>query len=148
MITTLLLMSGVATAATPTPTPTQQALYDALVVRHDPPSCDSLTAMTPDPVTDLAWLVDHATAPAWVGMRAAQCLLTSHARASQATFEGWLATEGHRGLAILFTQQVDQLPLDVAQALSRSALAGPDRAEVERRLLDSDVPGIRELATE
>ncbi len=147
MITTLFLLSS-AQAATLSPTPGQQALYDALVVRHDPPTCAALDAMSPDPVTDLAWLVDNATAPAWVGMRAAQCLLVGHPVEAQPHFEGWLSTHGHRGLAILFTQRVDELPLPVATSLTRTALAGPERSEVQPRLVQSEVPEIRALATE
>lgn len=148
MITTLLLMTATAQAAPLTPTVAQQAMYDALVKRHSPPTCDALAAMSPAVVTDLAWLVDNATAPAWVGLRAAQCLLVAHPMASQAIYQDWLSTDGHRGLAILLTQKVDELPLEVATALSRTALAGPERAEVQRRLADCDVPELRALAVE
>ncbi len=146
MITTLLLLSATSQAAEPVPTATQQTLYDALVKRHDPPTCDQLDSLSTDIVSDLAWLVDHATQPAWVGLRAAQCLLLAHPVESQAVYQRWLSTDGHRGLAILMTQKADQLPLEVATTLTRTALEGPERLEVQRRLADSDTPELRALA--
>jgi hypothetical protein len=148
MISTLFLMSMSAQAATVTPTHTQQVLYESLRVRHAPPSCADLDALSLDPVLDLVWLVENATQPPWVGMRAAQCLLLAHPHESQAQFESWLSTDGHRGLAILMTQKVDVLPLDVATSLTRAAMAGPDRAEVKPRLAISTRPEIRALASD
>lgn len=148
MITSLLLITATAQAAPPTPTDSQQAMYVALRVRHDPPSCAFLAAMSADPVADLAWLVDNATQPAWAGMRAATCLLVDHPVASQPHFEGWLSTEGHKGLAILMTQRVDELPLPVATALTHAALGGPDQADIRPRLASCAVPEVRALASQ
>ena len=63
MLTTLLLLSGMAEATTPLappkPTAEQRALYDALKVRDGGPSCEALAALSQDIATDLIWIIDH-----------------------------------------------------------------------------------------
>ena len=145
MLTTLALFA--LAHAEPAPTPSQDALYTALRVRHAPPTCTALSDLSETLVEDLVWLVDNATQPPWVGLRAAQCLLIEHPEAAQPSFEGWLSTEGHRGLAILVSQRIDEIPLPIAQALATVALAGPEEETVRPRLDHCGVPQIQELAT-
>ncbi len=145
MLTTLALFA--LAHAEPAPTPSQDALYAALRVRHAPPDCSALTDLSESLVEDLVWLVDHATQPPWVGLRAAQCLLVEHPAAAQPSFEGWLSTEGHRGLAILVSQRIDEIPLPIATSLAVVALAGPEEETVHPRFARCGVPEIQDLAT-
>ncbi len=147
MFTLTAMLLGTTALAEPAPTPAQSAIYEALRLRHDPPSCTALAGLADDPVADLSWIVDNAIQPPWVGLRAAQCLLVEHPVASQSQFEGWLSTEGHRGLAIMVTQRIDEIPLPVATTLAMVALAGPEEATVRPRLLDCNTPEVRALAT-
>ena len=76
----MLIMASTAMAADPTvaPSASQTALYNALKVRDAAPPCDTLKAMSKDVATDLVWLVDNASQPPWVGIRAAQGVIREH----------------------------------------------------------------------
>ena len=82
MLTSLLMLIGTQAALATRPGPQQLARRDklrmALVVRDKAPPCTELSAMSDALVTDLQWLMDHVTAPPWVGIRAAQCILQLH----------------------------------------------------------------------
>ena len=99
----LFLFTSLAHAGEPTvqPSSSQSALYDALKGRENPPSCESLAALSPQVADDLIWLMDNAHQPAWVGVRAAYCVLTQHAEAKISEIDTWVTDPNRRGLAIL-----------------------------------------------
>ena len=129
------------------PSPEQEAVYRALSVRHDPPACSALDAKSADPVATYLYLVEHATQPAWVGMRAASCLITGHAEAALPSLRTWVVSPEHRGLAILAMGELDAMPLPIATELATLALTdGPDPDGMRARILRADAPEIRALA--
>lgn len=131
MMTALLVLTGLAHAqepvAAPPPPPTvsQRALYDALKPREDAPDCASLGAHSTDLATDLLWLVDHATQPPWVGVRAAQCVIKHHHTDQAERIKTWMTNPEQRGLAILAMGLLDELPKELSAELAQAALAGP-----------------------
>jgi len=138
MFTSLMLM--MATAATaepgpaPVPTPSQTALYDALKIRDAAPPCASLKPMSKDLATDLIWLVDNASQPPWVGIRAAQCVIREHHEAKAATIQAWVTQPDRRGLAILTFGLLDELPAPQAKTLQEAALAGPLAEDAKKHI--------------
>jgi hypothetical protein len=138
MFTSLMLI--MATAATaepgpaPVPTPSQTALYDALKIRDAAPPCASLKPMSKDLATDLIWLVDNASQPPWVGIRAAQCVIREHHEAKAATIQGWVTQPDRRGLAILTFGLLDELPAPQAKTIQEAALAGPLAEDAKKHI--------------
>jgi hypothetical protein len=128
-----------------TPSPAQQAMYHALSIRDPAPDCAAVEALSQAPLEDLLVLVDRATMPAWVGMRAASCVTTRHAEAGQATLQGWVVDPQKRGLAILVFNQLDEMPAAVALPLASSALQGPLKADAEKRIRKADSAELRAL---
>lgn len=148
--TTLLLFAVAAgLAAEPAPlTPSQQALYDALVARDGAPPCATVEALSPTPVADLTLLAEEVTRPGWVGLRAADCLITRHAEAVTPQLQRWMVSPDTKGLALLVVQKIDLLPAPTAQDLAIRGLAGPHAASLRPRLARAADPDLRRLATE
>jgi len=138
MTTALLLMMATAAMGTPpaelSPTASQSALYDALKIRDSAPSCESLKAMSEDVATDLIWLVDNATQPPWVGIRAAQCVIREHHEAKATVIQTWVTRADRRGLAILTFGLLDELPAPQAKSLQSTALAGPLAEDAKKHI--------------
>lgn len=133
--------------ATWAPTAEQEAVYRALTVRHDPPACEQLDALTTDPVGTYLYLVQHAQQPAWVSMRAASCLMLSHTEAATPHLRQWVVNPDTRGLGILVVGQLDRLPLELATELATRALTeGPDPEGMQRRLRRLETPELVALA--
>ncbi len=131
----MLMMATVATAEPePAPSPSQTALYDALKIRDAAPPCASLTPMSKDLATDLIWLVDNATQPPWVGIRAAQCVIREHHEAKAETIQAWVTQADRRGLAILTFGLLDELPAPQARAIRETALAGPLAEDAKKHI--------------
>jgi len=128
------------------PTPGQMALYDALKVRHDPPACAAVSALSPDPVADLAWLVDHAEQPAWVGVRAVECLLQAHAEAAGPRLQAWVADAGKRGVALIAANELPRVAEAQALPLARALMAGPHAALAGPRLALDPRPAVQAVA--
>ncbi len=128
--------------------PVQQEMYHALSVRHPAPDCATISAMSEDPVTDLLYLVDNAILPAWVGMRAAGCLLSDHAEAAQPQILSWVQSEQTRGLAILTLGQLDALPQPMALQVAQAALSGPLVDTAQPRIAASERAELRALVSE
>ena len=151
MITTLVLLSGLATARTPIPppmpNPAQRALYDAMKVRDQAPTCDSLSELSPDLATDLVWLVDNAQQPPWVGIRAAQCVIRHHTEAKAEVIDSWTINPLKPGLAILTIGLLDELPEPMAIRFASAALAGPLAEHATSRLGDSAHATVSALLT-
>lgn len=134
-------------AAVWAPNADQEAVYRALLVRHDPPTCEQLDALTSDPVGTYLYLVQNAQQPAWVGMRAASCLMHAHTEAATPYLEQWVVDPDTRGLAILVIGQLDELPLELATSLATKALTeGPDPEGMQRRLRRLETPELQALA--
>ena len=130
-----------------TPTAEQDAVYRALSARHESLSCDQLDAMSSDPLGTYLFLIEHAEQPAWVGMRAARCVMVNHAEAAQPTLEQWVTSPETRGLAILAMGQLDAMPLPVAQAVATRALThGPDPEGMRKRIARATTPEIAALS--
>lgn len=131
-----------------TPSAPEAELIRALSARDGAPSCAELEAMVPAPVTSMQAIVEHVTMPPWVGMRAADCLVTGHATEIRPVIEGWVTHPDLKGLRILALGQLDAMPADVAVAIATKAIqAGPDAADARRRVARSSRPEIAALAT-
>ena len=143
----LILMASLASATEPTvqPTSSQSALYDALKGREDPPTCEALNALSTQLADDLIWLMDHANQPAWVGVRAAYCVLTQHADDKAAEIDTWVTDPDRRGLAILTIGFLNKLPDAHIERIAAKALAGPHAADARKHLSESGDPKLMNL---
>ena len=141
MLTTLLLMTGLASALTPLappkPSASQTALYDALKLRHEGPPCSDLAELSEAVADDLVWLVENVKHPPWVGIRAAQCVIREHTEAKADAIDLWVSEANHRGLALLTMGLLDELPEPAAVRFATLALEGPLADEARERLIDS-----------
>jgi len=146
VITTLIVLSSLAQAeptqaepaqaepAAVKPSESQQALYAALKSREDAPTCESLQTHSTDLVNDLVWLVDNATQPPWVGIRAAQCIVRHHHVEKAELIESWMTTPERRGLAILTMGMLKELPPELGLTLQSAALAGPFSDDAKKHI--------------
>ena len=147
----LILFTSLAPAAEPTVEPTaqpsssQSALYDALKGRENPPTCEVLAKLSPQLADDLIWLMDHAKQPAWVGVRAAYCVLTQHADDKATEIDTWVTDPDRRGLAILTIGFLDKLPDQHVERIAAKALAGPHAADARKHLSESGNPRLMKL---
>jgi len=147
----LILLTSLASAAEPIVKPTvkpndrQSALYDALKGREDPPTCEALSALSSQLADDLIWLMDNAKQPAWVGVRAAYCVLTQHADEKTHEIDTWVTDPDRRGLAILTIGFLDKMPDEHVERLAAKALAGPHAADARKHLSESGNPRLIKL---
>lgn len=121
----------------------RDAMVRALSSRDGAPPCEAVEALSSEPVTDLVWIVEHVGMPPAAPMIAATCLLDRHPAEAAAPFEGWLATDGHGGLAELVVQRLDALPLEVAVRLASVGLRGPYDDVVRPAVAASARPELR-----
>jgi hypothetical protein len=127
------------------PSASQMALYKAMKVRDPVPNCEALSALSEDIANDFVWLVDNIQRPPWVGVRAAQCVLMSHAEAKAELIEAWMTDPLKMGVAILALGHLDELPEPLAARLAKAALSGHLADKAGRRLQDSVHPSIQDL---
>jgi len=132
-------------AASPEPDADAEAVYRALSIRDPAPSCETVEALSETPVETLLFVVDNAQQPPWVGMRAADCLLTRHAEEAQEAIESWVSHTETKGLAILALNQLDAMPLEIALSVARTALAGPEADTARTRISRATTPEIKAL---
>lgn len=142
----LLFALSVTSAQAAEPSASQQALYTALSGRHLEQSCAQLTDLSATPQDDLVWLAENAEQPAWVAVRAAECVLELYAEPASPTIQRWMQSEATLGLAIVTTQHLDGLPLRQAKTLVQAGLSGPLAAQLRPRVERLTVPELRALA--
>jgi hypothetical protein len=134
---------GAASEAAEPPSAAQQAIYEALLPRHAEPDCAAVDRLSPDPLRDLRFVVDNAQTPAWVPMRAAQCIVVRHAAEAEAEIGAWLVDPQRKGLAILAADGLDHVPAPLAERFAQKAVQGPWAAELRPRLGRCAHPGVR-----
>jgi len=138
-----------APAAASVPHPQDVARRDRLrrmlSVRDHAPACATLTPGSDRLVEDLQWLMDHITAPPWVGVRAAQCIIELHAETEVKRIEGWVQDSGKPGLILVVLGALNQVSPQTARTIAQAALKGPHTARVQPRLMKSKHPEVRAL---
>jgi hypothetical protein len=140
-------VEGTEMAAAPvTGTPAQEGMVRALSARDAAPPCAEVEKLSPTPVADLRWLVHNVSNPPWVGIRAAECLITGHAAEVPADLESWVTAPELLGLGLLVFAHVDKLPPAQALHLAQLGLTGPNPRLVKLRLAKSTRPEIQALA--
>lgn len=127
-----------------------QRIYERTLVRDGSPACAELTAGIEAPVPALVEITARVTAPASSGMRAAECLLESHALEVEPTLTSWVSHESTLGFGLLVLGHLDELDPTLGERLARAALAGEiaDRArsriarsERHHALAEGEAPG-------
>ena len=113
-LSSLALIAALGADPAPSPSPTQEALYRALVVREGAPTCAALAPLSPTLVEDLVYLTENAKQPTWVGIRAAECLLTEHQEAALPVIIGWMGRTDAKGFALVALEKPDRMPIDPA----------------------------------
>jgi len=146
MLTILLAAAAVAAPAEIEITPAQTAMHRALSLRDGSPPCADVEGLSKTPVADLKFLVANATAPPWVGMRAAECLIAGHPTEITAELDTWVTDPELAGLGILTLNRIDALPIEIATHVAALALEkGPERIGARKRLEKAERPEILEL---
>ena len=142
-----IILASMAQAAEPAakPSPSQTALYDALKARENPPTCETLAKLSPQVADDLIWLMDHAYQPAWVGIRAAYCVLTKHADEKAPEIDTWVTDPERRGLAILTIGFLNKMSDEQMERIAAKALSGPHAADAHKHLSESGDPKLMKL---
>ena len=143
----LMLLASLVHASEPAaqPSPSQTALYDALKARENPPTCDALAKLSPQVADDLIWIMDHAYQPAWVGIRAAHCVLAKHADEKAPEIDTWVTDPERRGLAILTIGFLDKMSDAHIERIAAKALSGPHAADARKHLSESGDPKLMKL---
>ena len=86
------------------------------------------------------------TPPAWVAMRAAECLVTRHATAVEPEMTSWMGDSQKKGLGFLALDHLDAMEPALATRIATAAMAGPYRDEASLRIARSHVESVRTLA--
>lgn len=123
-----------------------EVLLRALSVRDEEPSCPSLDALVPDPVAALTEIADTVSMPPAAPMRAARCLILTHAEAAEPAITRWMGAADTEGFVRLVVADWSNLPVPVAVRLAQAGLAGPHRALVADALQAATVPELRAIA--
>lgn len=127
----------------------EERIHRALSVRHPVPSCADIEALSDTPVESLLRVVERASQPPWVPMRAAECLLERHYAQIRPQLERWVVAPELRGLGMLVLGRLDVLPQDLARDLATLSLTrGPDPEATRARLRRHSDPQLRALAEE
>ena len=150
MHTTLaLLLAALPTAAMaeePTPSESQLAVYRALSGRHFEAGCGALTELSPTLADDLVWLAENSHQPAWVAVRAADCVLALEPAAADLAARRWMGSTGFKGLALVTVQHLDAMPLEQSKGLVEVGLAGPLGETLRPRLSRLNTPELQAMA--
>jgi len=123
-------------------------MFNALKVRHEAPTCESLTKMSESAADDLVWLIQNTKSPPWVGIRAAQCVIREHTEAKADIIDTWVTDPQYKGLAMLTFGLLDELPEAVAMRFATLGIEGPMAEEARKRLIDSTHPTVANLVGE
>ena len=127
------------------PSDSQEALYRLLSLRDDVVDCKALAEASETVVADLAVIADQAKMPPWAGVRAAHCLSSHYAEASQEHLVRWLGSAETAGLARAILDNVDVMPEPVALSIAPVALAGPSGELARSALAGSERASLRSL---
>ncbi len=146
-LSSLALIAALGADPAPSPSPSQEALYRALIVREGAPTCAELAPLSPTLVEDLVYLTENAKQPAWVGIRAAECLLTDHQEAALPVILGWMGRSDSKGFALVAVEKLDRMPLDRAKAVAQAGLAGPLAESLRPRIAKLPQAELAALAT-
>lgn len=141
----ILLALAATTAQAAEPSATQLALYKALSGRHQEQTCTEVARLSPEPATDLVWLAEHAEQPAWVSVRAAECVLDLYPEPAGPSIARWMASEDTLGLALTAVARLDSLPVAQAKPILAAGLAGPHADRVRVRAEKLQQPELRAL---
>ena len=147
--TLALLLAGLPTAALadkPTPSESQMTVYRALSARHFEAGCESLKPLSSTLADDLVWLAENTHQPAWVAVRAADCVLALEPAAADAAARRWMGSADFKGLALVTVQHLDAMPLEQSTALVTVGLAGPLEETLRPRLSRLSTPQLKAMA--
>ena len=125
-----------------------EAIIRALSVRDPVPACADIEALTQTPVPTLVEVVDHATMPPWVGIRAADCLVQNHSAEIEAELLSWVSTPQTKGLAILALNQLDVMPSELAVKVATTAVEGPLAATARPRIARASDETLKAIAAQ
>ena len=103
-------------------------------MRDGGPACSDLPLDKKSGLTDLAFIVENVKYPAVTGMRAAECLIDLFPVKGEERFVAWMQRDNTKGLAILLTSKLEDLPKEVSDLVREAGLKGPHRAEVSSRI--------------
>ena len=134
MTSFILFMALMAFANPPELSPAQDTLLRQLSYRDGAPDCKDLSNDNGQLKDDLLVMVNSVIQPPWVGMRAANCLITRFPLESVDTFKSWMQSEQTMGLAYLLGAQISKLPYQIAIEVGRVGLSGPHAEGVRSRL--------------
>ena len=122
----------------------QSVLQKQLSVREDPPSCEELARQHDNIEESLQKLIDPDIFPAYVPMRAANCLLILQPSEVE-LYRQWMIDPHSKGLAYLVVDKMPDLPVDSAVKLARAGLEGVHAESLKIRLKSTDIPEIRQV---
>ena len=145
MTSFILIMALMAFANPPELSPAQDTLLRQLSYRDGAPDCKDLSNDNGQLKDDLLVMVNSVMQPPWVGMRAANCLITRFPLESVDTFKSWMQSEQTMGLAYLLGAQISQLPYQIAIEVGRVGLSGPHAEGVRSRLESQEGRVVEEL---
>lgn len=134
-------------AEQPAPSESQLAVYQALSGRHFEAGCGSLQALSKTLADDLVWLAENTHQPAWVAVRAADCVLALEPATADAAARRWMGSADFKGLALVTVQHLDAMPLEQSSALVQVGLAGPLGETLRPRLSRLSTPQLKAMAT-
>lgn len=149
---------GPEVAVAPLPAPAPAAIVEPVVLpsepasaapllaalsSRDPVSCTDVEALVPDPVPALVEVVHTVKMPPSAPMRAAGCLVESHAHEVPDLIEGWMKGADTKGLALLVAGRLDALDPELAARFASAGMAGPWATDVQPALEKSTLAEVR-----
>ena len=136
----MLFFPLVAVAAPPNFDAEQTQLIRQLSHRDGSEPCQKLVTGDDRFRADLLMIVEHVEQPAWVGMRAASCIIELYPSKSVDVLEKWMTSENTMGLAYLLSTKIETLPEVVALRIGKAGVNGPHAQGVIKRIEANDGP--------
>lgn len=94
---------------------------------------------------DLHLIVEKVKQPAWVGMRAASCIIELYPSESVDVLEKWMISENTMGLAYLLSTKIEILPEAVALKIGKAGINGPHAEGVIMRITADGGPNAEQV---
>ena len=103
-------------------------------MRDRGPDCHDLALDEKTGLDNLIFIIENIKYPGVAGMRAAECVVQLYPSTAQNVFVSWMQGENTKGLALLLSSRLNDLPPDVAAVIKEAGLKGPHKAEISNRI--------------
>jgi hypothetical protein len=124
----------------------EKSAIATLGARDPEPDCASIGLDLPDRTGSLVRIAEGVTAPPWVSVRAASCVVDVAAEpAAEEALARWVSSAEWAGLGMAAVNLLDRMPEEVAARVAADALEGPIADQARDEIAASTHASVRAL---